>query len=322
MQKRSRSIFIFTILFAYIILQFLWWEILMVKQTTEIINEKQKIVALTSTDPQQMQVEINQLLKTKKLKTYMIAGEGTVFLLLLLYGIYRIRKAYETETQLVTQQKNFVLSVTHELKTPIAATKLQLQTLLKHKQLEENQREQLLQSALKETNRLNRLIEDVLLASQAEKNELIINTENINLSDLAKDTIENYYMEKISNGSLRINVEPEVNVMADKLLFPSIIINLIDNAFKYSPENPQVVFELKKEGQQAQIQVSDNGIGVDVSQKEKIFLKFYRIGNEETRKTKGTGLGLYIVKTIVQAHGGKISVSNNQLKGSVFTVSI
>lgn len=322
MQKRSRSIFIFTILFAYIILQFLWWEILMVKQTTEIINEKQKIVALTSTDPQQMQVEINQLLKTKKLKTYMIAGEGTVFLLLLLYGIYRIRKAYETETQLVAQQKNFVLSVTHELKTPIAATKLQLQTLLKHKQLEENQREQLLQSALKETNRLNRLIEDVLLASQAEKNELIINTEKINLSDLTKDTIENYYKEKISNGSLRINVEPEVNVMADKLLFPSIIINLIDNAFKYSPENPQVVFELKKEGQQAQIQVSDNGIGVDVSQKEKIFLKFYRIGNEETRKTKGTGLGLYIVKTIVQAHGGKISVSNNQLKGSVFTVSI
>lgn len=294
----------------------------MVKQTTEIINEKQKIVALTSTDPQQMQVEINQLLKTKKLKTYMIAGEGTVFLLLLLYGIYRIRKAYETETQLVAQQKNFVLSVTHELKTPIAATKLQLQTLLKHKQLEENQREQLLQSALKETNRLNRLIEDVLLASQAEKNELIINTEKINLSDLTKDTIENYYKEKISNGSLRINVEPEVNVMADKLLFPSIIINLIDNAFKYSPENPQVVFELKKEGQQAQIQVSDNGIGVDVSQKEKIFLKFYRVGNEETRKTKGTGLGLYIVKTIVQAHGGKISVSNNQLKGSVFTVSI
>ena len=322
MQKRSRSIFIFTILFAYIILQFLWWEILMVKQTTEIINEKQKIVALTSTDPQQMQVEINQLLKTKKLKTYMIAGEGTVFLLLLLYGIYRIRKAYETETQLVAQQKNFVLSVTHELKTPIAATKLQLQTLLKHKQLEENQREQLLQSALKETNRLNRLIEDVLLASQAEKNELIINTEKINLSDLTKDTIENYYKEKISNGSLRINIEPEVNVMADKLLFPSIIINLIDNAFKYSPENPQVVFELKKEGQQAQIQVSDNGIGVDVSQKEKIFLKFYRVGNEETRKTKGTGLGLYIVKTIVQAHGGKISVSNNQLRGSVFTVSI
>ena len=322
MQKRSRSIFIFTILFAYIILQFLWWEILMVKQTTEIINEEQKIVALTSTDPQQMQVEINQLLKTKKLKTYMIAGEGTVFLLLLLYGIYRIRKAYETETQLVAQQKNFVLSVTHELKTPIAATKLQLQTLLKHKQLEENQREQLLQSALKETNRLNRLIEDVLLASQAEKNELIINTEKINLSDLTKDTIENYYKEKISNGSLRINIEPEVNVMADKLLFPSIIINLIDNAFKYSPENPQVVFELKKEGQQAQIQVSDNGIGVDVSQKEKIFLKFYRVGNEETRKTKGTGLGLYIVKTIVQAHGGKISVSNNQLRGSVFTVSI
>jgi len=322
MRKRSRSIFIFTILFAYIILQFLWWEILMVKQTSEIINEKQKIVALTSTDPQQMQLEINQLLKTKKSKIYMIAGEGTVFLLLLVYGIYRIRKAYETETQLVSQQKNFVLSVTHELKTPIAATKLQLQTLLKHKQLDEDKREQLLQNALKETNRLNRLIEDVLLASRADKNELLMNTERINLSDLAKDIIESYYKERVNDGSLLVNIESDVYVLTDKVLFPSIIINLIDNAFKYSQENPKVSFELKREGQHARLKISDNGIGVEAEQREKIFEKFYRVGNEETRKTKGTGLGLYIVKTIVDAHGGKISLSTNQPKGSVFTITI
>lgn len=322
MKKRSRSIFIFTILFAYIILQFLWWEILMVKQTTEIINEKQKIVALTSTDPQQMQSEINQLLKTKKLKIYMIAGEGTVFLLLLLYGIYRIRKAYDTETQLVSQQKNFVLSVTHELKTPIAATKLQLQTLLKHKQLDEEKREQLLQSALKETNRLNRLIEDVLLASRAEKNELLLNTETIPVSELAKDIIESYYKEKMADRSLNIQIQPNLTAKTDKLLFPSIIINLIDNAFKYSPGNPKVNFELKGEGQNIVMEFSDNGIGVTEAEREKIFQKFYRVGNEETRKTKGTGLGLYIVKTIVDAHGGKISLASNQPKGSVFTVII
>lgn len=322
MKKRSRSIFIFTILFGYIILQFLWWEILMVKQTTEIINEKQKIVALTATDPQQMQSEINQLLKTKKLKIYMIAGEGTVFLLLLLYGIYRIRKAYETETQLVSQQKNFVLSVTHELKTPIAATKLQLQTLLKHKQLDEEKREQLLQSALKETNRLNRLIEDVLLASHAEKNELLLSTETINVSDLSKDIVESYYKEKMADGSLEVQIQPNLTAFTDKLLFPSIIINLIDNAFKYSPENPKVSFELKGEGKNIVMKFSDNGIGVTEEEREKIFQKFYRVGNEETRKTKGTGLGLYIVKTIVNAHGGKISLASNQPKGSVFTVII
>lgn len=294
----------------------------MVKQTTEIINEKQKIVALTSTDPQQMQSEINQLLKTKKLKIYMIAGEGTVFLLLLLYGIYRIRKAYDTETQLVSQQKNFVLSVTHELKTPIAATKLQLQTLLKHKQLDEEKREQLLQSALKETNRLNRLIEDVLLASRAEKNELLLNTETIPVSELAKDIIESYYKDKMADGSLNIQIQPNLTAKTDKLLFPSIIINLIDNAFKYSPGNPKVNFELKGEGQNIVMEFSDNGIGVTEEEREKIFQKFYRVGNEETRKTKGTGLGLYIVKTIVDAHGGKISLASNQPKGSVFTVII
>lgn len=322
MKKRSRSIFIFTILFGYIILQFLWWEILMVKQTTEIINEKQKIVALTSTDPQQMQSEINQLHKTKKIKIYMIAGEGTVFLLLLLYGIYRIRKAYETETQLVSQQKNFVLSVTHELKTPIAATKLQLQTLLKHKQLDEEKREQLLQNALKETNRLNRLIEDVLLASRAEKNELLLNTETIHVSELARDIVESYYKEKMAEGSLEVQIQPNLTAITDKLLFPSIIINLIDNAYKYSPENPKVSFELKGEGKNIVMKFSDNGIGVTEEEREKIFQKFYRVGNEETRKTKGTGLGLYIVKTIVNAHGGKISLAPNQPKGSAFTVII
>ena len=84
MKNRSRSIFIFTLLFAYIILQFLWWEILLVKQTGEIIDEKQKIIELTSTNPDRLQNEITTLHKKKKVKIYMVAGEGTVFLLLLL----------------------------------------------------------------------------------------------------------------------------------------------------------------------------------------------------------------------------------------------
>lgn len=322
MKNRSRSIIIFTILFAYIILQFLWWEVLMVRQTGEIINEKLKIVALTSTDVTQFQKEVKELENKKKVKIYMIAGEGTVFLLLMLYGIYRIKKAYEAETQLVNQQKNFVLSVTHELKTPIAATKLQLQTLIKHKQLDAAQQEQLLNSALNETNRLNRLIEDVLLASRADKNELILNKESVNVSEMCEQILTTYFGDKLKSGQLTKNIQSNVSFLIDKVLFPSVVINLIENAFKYSPENPKVFFELAMLESKLLLKISDNGIGISDSEKEKVFLKFYRIGNEETRKTKGTGLGLYIVKQIVEAAGGKIVITNNQPKGSVFTVSL
>ena len=322
MKKRSRSIIIFTILFAYIFLQFLWWEVLMVRQTSELINEKQKIVALTTTDPVQLENEIAVLHEKKKVKIYMIAGEGTVFLLLLLYGIYRIRKAYDTEAQLINQQKNFVLSVTHELKTPIAATKLQLQTLLKHKQLDPVQQEQLLQSALNETNRLNRLIEDVLLASRADKNELLLNFERINVSELTEQVVQNYFKEKLSNGQLTTTIQTDVLMETDRVLFPSIIINLIENAFKYSPNNPKISLQVNSVNGKLALKVTDNGIGIPDSEKLKVLEKFYRIGNEETRKTKGTGLGLFIVNEIVKAHKGKIEISNNLPQGSVFTVII
>lgn len=294
----------------------------MVRQTGELINEKLKIVALTSTDPFKLEKEIKELHNRKKVKIYMISGEGTVFLLLLLYGIYRIKKAYEAETQLVNQQKNFVLSVTHELKTPIAATKLQLQTLLKHRQLSQQQQEQLLNSALNETNRLNRLIEDVLLASRADKNELLLNKEDVNVSELTEQIIVTYFNDKLKSGQLSKQIQNNVVVETDKLMFPSIIINLIENAFKYSPENPQVNFNLAFSEGKLKISISDNGIGISDSEKEKVLQKFYRVGNEETRKTKGTGLGLYIVNKIVEASHGKIEITNNQPKGSVFTVSI
>jgi K+-sensing histidine kinase KdpD len=217
----------------------------------------------------------------------------------------------------VNQQKNFLLSVTHELKTPIAATKLQLQTLLKHKQLSAEQQEQLLTNAVNETNRLNRLIEDVLLANSADK-ELQLNKENVNLSELTEKTLSNYFSDK----KITAEIESGITVSVDKLLFPSLIINLIENAFKYSPENSEVKVLLYKQDDKINLSVSDPGFGISETEKQKIFEKFYRIGNEETRQAKGTGLGLYIVQKIVEAHNGKIEVTDNEPTGSVFKITI
>jgi len=317
MKNANRSKLVITILFGYIIMQFLWWEILLVRQTTQISDEQQKLMEITSTDARSLEQQITDLQGKKQHRIYMIVGEGTVFLLLLLYAFYRIRKASNKEIELVNQQKNFLLSVTHELKTPIAATKLQLQTLLKHKQLSSEQQEQLLLNAVNETNRLNRLIEDVLLANSADK-ELKINKENTDLSQLTQDTISNYFSGK----NIRTKIESGITGFVDKLLFPSLIINLTENALKYSPENAEVEIALNKENGKINLCIRDNGFGIPESEKQKIFEKFYRIGNEETRKAKGTGLGLYIVQKIVAAHHGKIEVTDNKPKGSVFKIAI
>ncbi|MBK7666470.1 MAG: two-component sensor histidine kinase [Sphingobacteriaceae bacterium] len=321
MKSRNRSKLVITILFGYIIMQFLWWEVLLVRQTSQISNEQQKLMEITSTDAVTLEKQINDLQHKKQVRIYMIVGEGTVFLLLLLYAFYRIRKASNKEIELVNQQKNFLLSVTHELKTPIAATKLQLQTLLKHKQLPVDQQEQLLTNAVNETNRLNRLIEDVLLANSADKN-LALNKENVNVSELTEQIILNYFSDKKAKGILKTEIQNGLSSTLDKLLFPSIIINLVENAFKYSPDNSQVLISLNNQNGKLNLSVSDNGFGISEKEKSKIFDKFYRVGNEETRNTKGTGLGLYIVEKIVVAHNGTIEVQDNKPNGSVFKVSI
>ena len=123
----------------------------MVRQSNQIISEKQKLAALSSTDDEIIKRDINALQEKKTMKLYMITGEGTVFLLILLFGVYQVRKSVKKETELAQQQKNFTLSVSHELKTPIAATKLQLQTMLKHDLNREKQIE-LLNNALNESN--------------------------------------------------------------------------------------------------------------------------------------------------------------------------
>lgn len=317
MAKRFRLIF--SILVGYIILQFLWWEILLVKQSNQIISEQQKLVALSSTNDAVIQEQIASLEHQKTVKMYMIVGEGTVFLLILLFGIYKVKQAIQKESELTRQQKNFILSVSHELKTPIASTKLQLQTLLKH-DLDRDKQKTLLNQAIQETNRLNKLIEDVLLANQIQNNQFSIHLEELSISSMTHQITEQYFSEYIKKGQLKINIQEHLSILGDRVLMPSVIINLIENAIKYSFEHIDIQISLKKENHHVVLSVSDNGIGISEKEKEKVFDKFFRSGQEETRKTKGTGLGLYIVKQIIDSHQGQITIENNLPKGTIFRV--
>lgn len=315
----KRTTLIFSVLVSYIVLQFLWWEVLLVRQSDNIISLKQNIAALSSSDDTIILRDIADLQKKKNARVYMIVGEGTVFLLILLYGIYQVRKSIKRESELANQKSNFILSVSHELKTPIAATKLQLQTLLKH-DLERDKQKELLNNALNENNRLHKLVDNVLIANQIENNNLSIQKENINLSELIEATVKRYFLEQIEKKNIVLNIEPNIFFSGDKELLPSIFINLIENAIKYSFEKVTIDVVLKNINNNPVLEIKDQGCGISDEEKETVFQKFFRSGSENTRKTKGTGIGLFIVKSICDLHQIQIKILNNQPSGSVFQI--
>ena len=319
MKKKSRYIVILGLLFGYILFQFMWWEILLVRQNGTIINEQQKLLEITSTNQAKLKTDIENLHRRKKTQTIMIVSEGTVFLLLLLYGIVKIKQSLDKETKLNQQQRNFFLSITHELKTPIAATKLQLQTLQKQKLNPETQNE-LICSALLETERLNLLIDNVLMASSLDNNQLNFKLEPCDLSLEVEKIVNRYYSKEIEKKELDLIVQKNISSKIDVNAFPSVITNLITNAFKYSKDNKKVLVELKKQNAKIYLSISDQGCGISEEDKTKIFDRFYRAGNEETRSSKGTGLGLFIVKYIIDKHNAVINVRNNLPKGTVFEI--
>ena len=315
----KRTTLIFTILLGYIVLQFLWWEVLLVRQSNDNISKEQKIAALSSPDNEIIIRDIANLEQKKMKRVYMIVGEGSVFLLILLFGASLVRKSIRRETELANQQKNFILSISHELKTPIAASKLQLQTLLKH-ELDREKQKQLLSNALNETERLHKLVDNVLLANQIENDNLSIQKEELNISELLQQTVHRYFQSQVEVQLIKLQIEQGIVYAGDKDLLPSVFINLIENAIKYSFETVDIEVVLRSVNNKPLLEVKDKGCGVSQPEKEKIFDKFFRSGNEDTRKTKGTGIGLYIVKRICNLHQAKIKVLDNTPSGSIFAV--
>ena len=321
MKIKSNSKIIFIVLLVYILLQFLWWEFLLVTQNGKIIDEKQKLIELSSPNEIQLKKDIAVLHRKKNMQTIMIVSEGSVFLLLLLFGVYKIKLAQEKESALNNQQKNFFLSITHELKTPIAATKLQLQTLLKQK-LNESTQHDLINTALKETERLNSLIDNVLIASRMDANEFDFKLKKQNLSQIINLVINRYYKKEIELREITVCIQDNLFASIDEFSFPSIITNLVDNAVKYSLDPKNIYIDLICENEFITFKISDNGCGISDKDKVNVFTKFFRAENENIRNSKGTGLGLYIVKQIVKGHKGEIVVKNNLPKGITFEIKL
>lgn len=252
-------------------------------------------------------------------KIAMIIGEGSVFILLLALGFIQVKRALKKELEAAKKQRNFLLSVTHELNSPIAGVQLNLETILNRK-LDTETRNQLLKNALQQNSRLKNLVENILTSTRLEENVLQLNLQPNNISELLQNITGDF---KSASEAIDIsNVQPEICALIDPLAFESVIKNILENAIKYNQKNSPIIITTKTEKGAVFIDIKDQGIGITNEEQQKVFARFFRIQNEETRTTKGTGLGLYIVKQLTELMGGEVFLSSKINEGSTFTIKL
>ncbi|GDX12898.1 hypothetical protein LBMAG01_07620 [Acidobacteriota bacterium] len=241
----------------------------------------------------------------------------------ILTGLVMIYKKLNDELDLKLRQKNFIDAVTHELKTPIASIRVWMETLFS-KTLKEDQLTKISLRMDQDLTRLSDLVGNLLVVARGEAGELPSNPEVLNLSESLSRILATMD-QKLGPGTLGLieKIQDEIYVRADLEQFQIIVENLLSNAYKYadSPRSTEVV--LKSDKNRAILTISDQGYGIHSQNLTKIFDKFYRSGQEMTRRVPGTGLGLFLVKQMVELNGGSVKVASKGIdQGSIFTVSL
>mgnify|MGYP001132835995 FL=1 len=322
-QKSTRFItYFYFFLLVYTLAALIWWGISLFHQSEIITESQQRYLRLTVDSlqhPVLFQQEMARIAHEERMRKFKYWGEGITFLLVILIGAAYVYRATRRQILLSRQQNNFMMAVTHELKSPIAALQLNLETLLKRK-LDPEKQQKLLESMIAETTRLNHLCNNMLLASQFESRQYQMVKEQLNLSELVEQCVLQQ-QRRVHTHTLVSHIDKDVWIKGDMLTLSLAINNLIENAVKYSPKGSTVEISLHKDQAMAVISVADEGSGIPDAEKTKIFNRFYRIGNENTRKTKGTGLGLYLTQKIVQEHLGIIRVLDRKPQGSIFEIA-
>lgn len=309
---------VYWFLLTYILTALVFWFISLLKQNEQMSSYKMMQLKMDQPDYINRVAEIET---ERKKKEFQYIGEGATFMLLILVGAVFVYRATRKQIRLNNQQQNFMMAVTHELKTPIAVAKLNLETMLKRK-LDGAQQEKLLNNTLKEANRLNDLCNNILLASQIDSGNYPLDNQEINFTELVYESVDYFKTRFPAFTIIEEQIEEGIYVKGDDLLLQLAVNNLIDNAIKYSGRQKVVTISLKKNDSNVLLEIKDEGEGISGAEKKRIFEKFYRSGNESTRQTKGTGLGLYLTKKIIKDHSGIIKVTDNIPSGCIFAITL
>lgn len=319
-QKIRRATVIYWTLLAYIIAALVWWFITLEKQNRKMADQQYHSLLLNKGNMglKEYGDALYNIDSETKRNTAKYVAEGVTFLILILVGAFFVYRSVRRQFNMQLQQQNFMMAVTHELKTPISVARLNLETLQKYS-LDPEKQKKLIRNTLDETTRLNFLTNNILIASQLEGGRYESSKEELDLSLLLKDCIHDF-RNRFPERIFREEAEADADIKGDPLLLQILINNLLENAIKYSPKESPITAVLKKQPGHILLQIKDEGPGIPDEEKKKVFTRFYRIGNEATRKKQGTGLGLYLCSIITGNHNADISVTNNEPCGSNFAV--
>ena len=252
---------------------------------------------------------------------------GVIFFALIIVGMILNTSYLVREIRLNEQHDSFVNAVTHEVKTPIASIRLYLETM-QRREVDEKQRQKFYRLMLHDTDRLLGTVDQVLKAGEARYTKPKPNKVPLEMNELVRESIE--------LAKARHHLEPEVmkyvappddgaiKVLGDAEDLRAAVSNLLDNAIKYSGEKIDITVRLETpEPELVKLSVQDHGVGIPADELKRIFRRFYRVRNRALSKVKGTGLGLFIVRAIAKAHGGKAyAVSEGEGKGTTVTIEL
>ena len=248
-----------------------------------------------------------------------------VLFLLVFITFWTLYQSKLKQGRLIAIKNEFVSNMTHELKTPISTVSVALEALSEFGVAQDPKRSrEYIDISKHELKRLNILVDKVLKMSSFENDEVPLNKEKVDLKNLLED-IQNSMQLHLSNNKVELEIDTSLNqlqVDADPVHLTNVIYNIIDNAIKYSDDNPEIKITLKERDDSIELGIKDNGIGIPNEYQSKIFDRFFRIPHGDTHDVKGYGLGLHYVKKIIERHRGNIRVSSKINKGTAFIIQL
>ncbi|MDA0691710.1 MAG: HAMP domain-containing sensor histidine kinase [Nitrospinae bacterium] len=254
---------------------------------------------------------------------WIILLEGCFLMLIILAGVYIIFVYWNKQARLNKLQSNFVSSVSHELKSPLASIQLYLETL-KYQEVSKEDSEDFVETMLTDTERLASLIDNILASSKYDPKSMQLQFQPVEMGAFIREVVlglKRQFEER--NCQVKLEGEEDLILLLDQRAMRMVFNNLIGNALRYSPVGSPLTIRMQKNKKYCEIEFIDQGMGLDKRDMKKIFKKFYRVTNKDSQNIEGAGLGLFISNEIVRSHKGQIRVfSEGRGKGSVFTVAL
>lgn len=315
MNETRRQPFLFWGAVTLFLLVIAWWMVFFYGEAERIVARVgESGVSLSGEEIAALQDAVRENLR-------MFLFEGAALALIALGGVLFVVRSMRREVEMHRQQRDFLSAITHELRSPIAAAQLQVDSA-RDKRITEEQHDRYLNNTLLDLERLNATVEKLLTAARASSGRIQLHLEMIDLARLTEKVVNRMRATAGEEPTLEFTAVGPVPVFADAQALETIVENLLSNAIKYGGEPPQVEVHVRRLGDQALLEVGDRGQGITAKEARLVFTPFVRGESELVKRRPGLGLGLYLVSELCRALGGSVHARGRKGGGAVIQVSL